>query len=42
MPQNIIAPKHHDLGLLSFYEIMSLANFWNFDKQEIWKLDTLT
>ena len=21
------APKHHNLGLLSFYEIMSLANF---------------
>ena len=20
-------PKHHNLGLLSFYEIMSLANF---------------
>ena len=36
------APKHHDLGLLSSYEIMSLANFEIFYKQEIWKLDTLT
>ena len=37
--KQVDTPKHHNLGLLSFYEIMSLANFVSFVKQEIWKLD---